>query len=151
MNSNRLRDIPRDECLRLIAHQPVGRVVYTDGALPVCTPVNFAVHQKALVFRTAPASRMALALDGAVVAFEVDRFDEDGQSGWSVLVTGTATRVTDVSTLVRLEQLRLSPAAGEDRSCWMRIVPAMVTGRRVPTLGEVAAVTDSRELAPLAG
>jgi hypothetical protein len=39
------------------------------------------------------------------VAFEVDRFDEDGQSGWSVLVTGTATRVTDVSTLVRLEQL----------------------------------------------
>jgi hypothetical protein len=85
---------------------------------------------------------MALALDGAVVAFEVDRFDEDGQSGWSVLVTGTATRVTDVSTLVRLEQLRLSTAAGEDRSCWMRIVPAMVTGRRVPTLGEVAAVTD---------
>ena len=146
MTENRLHDLPRDECLRLIATVPIGRVVYTDRALPVCTPVNFRVHRTAIVFRTAPASRLAAAVDGAVVAFEVDRFDSDGRAGWSVLVTGTATHVEDVGTLLRLEQLGVAPAAGDDRSRWIRIMPAEVAGRRV-----VARADEAAHAVPLAG
>jgi hypothetical protein len=48
-----------------------------------------------------------------------------------VLVTGVATAVRDVSTLVRLDQLGLVAWAGADRQHWVRITVADVSGRRV--------------------
>ena len=123
--------LDRQECLRRLAGSKVGRVVHTDRALPACTPVNFGLVGEAVVFRTSVGSRLAAATTDAVVAFEVDDIDPDTCAGWSVLVTGVATAVRDVSTLLRLEQLGLVPWAGGDRSHWVRIAIADVSGRRV--------------------
>ena len=123
--------LDRTECLRLLAGAAVGRVVHTDRALPACTPVNFRLLGEAVVFRTAASSRLAAATADAVVAFEVDDIDPVTSTGWTVLVTGVATAVRDVSTLVRLDQLGLVPWAGADRQHWVRITVADVTGRRV--------------------
>ena len=65
-----------------------------------------------------------------VVAFQADDIDQTRRAGWSVLVTGLASAVRDVSTLVRLEQLGLASWAGNDRSHWVRISLTEVTGRR---------------------
>jgi nitroimidazol reductase NimA-like FMN-containing flavoprotein (pyridoxamine 5'-phosphate oxidase superfamily) len=127
------------ECLRLMASAKVGRVVYTEAALPAVTPVNFALDGTAVVFRTATGSRLARATEGAVVAFEVDRIDEDNQRGWSVVVTGVAEPVREASELLRLEELRLVNWAGGERSHYVRIVPAVVTGRRVAVPSETIA------------
>ena len=51
--------LSRTECLRLLASAKVGRVVYTDGALPAVTPVNFALDGTVVVFPTATGSRLA--------------------------------------------------------------------------------------------
>ena len=83
-------DLPLPECLRLLRGESVGRVVYTAGAIPVATPVNYVVDGDAVVFRTRPGSRLAKGTSGAVVSFEVDRVDEATASGWSVLVTGVS-------------------------------------------------------------
>jgi nitroimidazol reductase NimA-like FMN-containing flavoprotein (pyridoxamine 5'-phosphate oxidase superfamily) len=99
----------RTESLRLLAGATVGRVVHTDRALPACTPVNFLLLGEAVVFRTAASSRLAAATADAVVAFEVDEIDPVTCTGWTVQVTGVATAVRDVSTLVRLDQLGLVP------------------------------------------
>lgn len=131
MTTDRLVPLDRQECLRLLAGAKVGRVVHTDRALPACTPVNFRLVGDAVVFRTAAGSRLAAATSNAVVAFEADEIDADTETGWSVLVTGVATAVRDVSALVRLDQLGLAPWAGDDRRHWVRISLAEVTGRRI--------------------
>lgn len=124
-------ELDRGECLRLLGTVSFGRVVHTDRALPACTPVNFRPVGHAVVFRTSPGSRLAMATNDAIVAFEVDQIDERARTGWSVVVTGVANAVRDVSELVRLDQLGLVSWAGVDRAHWVRISIAEITGRRI--------------------
>ena len=44
--------LTQDECLRLLATAPVGRFVFTVGALPAVVPVAFAVDADAVIART---------------------------------------------------------------------------------------------------
>ena len=57
-------------------------------------PVNFAVSGKAIIFRTAPDTLLAVYADGRV-SFEADHLDQALREGWSVLVQGHARTVTD--------------------------------------------------------
>lgn len=118
-------------CFRLLSAVPVGRVVATAGALPLVVPVTFALDGHAVVFRTASGGTLAAATNHVVVAFEADVVDPEQRTGWSVVVTGVAMPVTDVSELVRLEQLGLVPWAPGQRDQYVRITPGLVTGRRL--------------------
>jgi len=132
MSSARLLDVlDRHECVRLLGTVPFGRVVHTDRALPACTPVNFTLFGSSVVFRTTPHSRLAAATNDMVVAFQADDIDQTRRAGWSVLVTGLASAVRDVGTLVRLERLGLASWAGNDPSHWVRIALTEITGRRL--------------------
>src|SRR5262249_43318504 len=97
------RELDRQECLRLLAKVPVGRIVHTRQALPAVLPVNFSLEGDGTVLlRTSAASELVRAIHGSVVAFEADQVDPDAQSGWSVVVTGAATVVTDAAEHERL-------------------------------------------------
>lgn len=124
-------EMVREECLRLLSTVAFGRVIHTDRALPACTPVNFRTVGHTVVFRTSAGSPLAMATNDAIVAFEVDRIDEQTRTGWSVVVTGVANAVRDVSELVRLDQLGLVSWAGADRAHWVRISIADITGHRI--------------------
>lgn len=126
----RLEPLDRDECLRLLASQAVGRIGITVSALPVVLPVNFALADDAIVLRTIPGTKLDAATKRAVVAFEVDSYEPDGRSGWSVLVIGTAARVPD-SQVESVESLDIDawPLDGH-ASNFVRIDLAHVTGRR---------------------
>jgi len=87
-NGTFLEEIPRDECLRLIATAAVGRIIYTRQALPAVDLVSFEVHDADIVIRTSLDGNLAAAIRGAVVAFEVDSLDPAGKSGWSVTAIG---------------------------------------------------------------
>ncbi|GAA2435251.1 pyridoxamine 5'-phosphate oxidase family protein [Streptomyces macrosporus] len=124
------RELARRECLRLLPQVPLGRVVYTENALPAVLPVHFLVdHDHAVVLRTSAASRMARAVDGGVVAFEVDSFDEATRSGWSVVVTGRAALVTDPDEAERLARRGPVAWAPVEDGIHVRIEPELVTGR----------------------
>ena len=60
----------RGEARELLARGEVGRVGITIGAFPAIFPVNYRLIDGAIVFRTAPGSKMSAAAQGAVVAFE---------------------------------------------------------------------------------
>lgn len=125
----------RQECLRLMAEVPVGRVVYTRQALPAVLPVNFALAADASVLlRTSAGSDLVRAVDGVVVAFEADAFDAQSRSGWSVVVTGRATVVTDPVEHERL--LRTGPRSWMpiEEDVFVRIEATMVTGRELTDL-----------------
>ncbi|MFD0854208.1 pyridoxamine 5'-phosphate oxidase family protein, partial [Actinomadura adrarensis] len=64
-----------EECLTMLATTPLGRIVFTDRALPAVQPVNYTLADGDVVIRTSPSSRLAAAASDTVVAFEIDDFD----------------------------------------------------------------------------
>ncbi|WP_165985138.1 pyridoxamine 5'-phosphate oxidase family protein [Streptomyces sp. YIM 98790] len=128
--SGGFRDLDRAECLRLMARVPVGRVVYTEDALPAIRPVNFWLDRDGtIVLRTSASSRIARSVAGGVAAFEVDEFDPGRQDGWSVVVTGRASLVTDPSETARLRNAAMPAWAAIGDEVFLRIEPEIVTGR----------------------
>jgi nitroimidazol reductase NimA-like FMN-containing flavoprotein (pyridoxamine 5'-phosphate oxidase superfamily) len=127
-----LETLERGECLRMLATVPVGRIGVSIGALPVILPVNFALVGPSIVFRTVPGTKLDAAAHHAVVAFEVDGWAPDGSSGWSVLVQGFCSEVTDAAERVALDAhpLRAWPFDDGVAGRYVRIEISFVSGRR---------------------
>jgi nitroimidazol reductase NimA-like FMN-containing flavoprotein (pyridoxamine 5'-phosphate oxidase superfamily) len=123
-------ELSREECLALLPTVPVGRLVYTDRALPAVVPVNFVVDDSAVVVRTGAGSALAAAVRGSIVAFEVDEFDRSARNGWSVVVTGQARQVVDPHELEHLAGLALEPYA-PGRHHFVVVPVQLVSGRRI--------------------
>jgi nitroimidazol reductase NimA-like FMN-containing flavoprotein (pyridoxamine 5'-phosphate oxidase superfamily) len=119
------------QCLDLLARATVGRVGVTVGALPAILPVNFALSDGAVVFRTGEGTKLAAATHEAVVAFEVDDWDPLEHTGWSVLAVGKACVVEDPEEVARLSRLPLAPWAGGSREHFVRMPIEFVSGRRI--------------------
>ena len=126
-----LVELTRSECLRLLAGDVIGRVVFTDSALPTVQPVNYVLDDEEIIFRTANGSKLAAATRNAVVAFQLDHFDTTTRSGWSVLGVGEAYEVVDPARLAELEDLQPDPWV-RDRDAHILCIPlSILTGRRV--------------------
>jgi len=128
--TNRIEFLPEAACIDLLRSVEVGRIVFTDRAMPAIRPVTFVVVDDSVVLRTAPASRLARAVVGAVVAFEADEVHPSERRGWSVVVTGQAELETDPSEQRRLAGL-LTPWVPGSNDAFVRIPLTVVTGRRV--------------------
>src|SRR4051794_17427749 len=128
-----------DECRRLLAQDEIGRLAVVIGATPMIFPVNYALDGDAIVVRTMPGSRLDVGQGHA--AFEVDCFDRDRKSGWSVLVTGHLQEVTwyQHKDMERVQALTVEPWAGGDRNLWLRLRPSFITGRHVGKGAELSA------------
>lgn len=129
--AERIQTLDVSQCYELLGTDSVGRIVYTDGAMPAITPINYVLEGHHVVFRTAAGSRLARAVSGAVVAFEVDQLDRATRTGWSVVVTGVARAIGEVSEQGRNAALTLAPWAGGKRDLAFSIAPGVVTGRWV--------------------
>ena len=126
------RELERQECLRLLAKVPVGRIVHTRQALPAVLPVNFCLDTDgAVVLCTSSDSELVRAVDGAVVAFEADDVDAVAQSGWSVVVTGPAAVVTDPAEHRRLVRTGPRSWVPSPHEVFVRVEPELVTGREL--------------------
>ncbi|MFF7176712.1 pyridoxamine 5'-phosphate oxidase family protein [Streptomyces pseudovenezuelae] len=129
-SSDGFRELDRQECLGLMARVPVGRIVHTRHALPAVLPVNFSLdYDGGVLLRTAAASELVRAVDGAVVAFETDEVDAAARSGWSVVVTGRAAVVDDPAEHARLCRVGPRSWAPSPAEVFVRIAPELITGR----------------------
>ena len=81
----------------------VGRVGATLRGRPIVYPVNYAVHEGAVIISTRAGGDIDLATNDAWTALEIDGADSLYHEGWSVLVLGRATHVSDPDELARLE------------------------------------------------
>ena len=123
--------LSEDEAVRLLAGGVVGRIGITIGALPAIFPVNYRLIDGVIVFRTAPGSKMSAAAGGSVVAFEVDDWQLDDRSGWSVLAVGRATVVDDGALADQALAAHLEPFVDGAWNVLVRIEPTFVSGRRL--------------------
>ena len=128
----RLQALTEEECLEHLARAEVGRIAYTDRALPVITPVTYRMEGNRLLFRTKADGHLLNCVQNTVVAFEVDEIDVEARSGWSVLVTGVAKRLVDKSELVHGAAAAPQPWAGGDRQAIVEITPGLISGRLIP-------------------
>jgi nitroimidazol reductase NimA-like FMN-containing flavoprotein (pyridoxamine 5'-phosphate oxidase superfamily) len=128
-----LVELNEDECLALLGAGHVGRVGVTVGGLPVILPVNYGWVDGDILFRTAEGTKLRAAVDSAVIAFEVDAYDDHAQTGWSVLAIGRAYEVTDPDAIAAAERLGLAPWANGNRHHWVRMRPEFISGRRIAT------------------
>lgn len=124
-----LRTLSPAECFGLLEAGGIGRVGFASADGIKMLPVNFAVTGKAIIFRTAPDTLLAVYANGRI-SFEVDHLDEALRGGWSVLVHGHAHTVTDEREVKRLEdRMHLEPWAGGARDVYVRITPTRISGR----------------------
>lgn len=128
-----LEVIDREQCLELLQTVRVGRLVFTEDALPAVQPVNFRLLRDDVVIRVAGGTKLTAAARSFVVAFQADDLDPDLRTGWSVTVVGHAQRVTHVDELVELSGTFIQPWADGRRDHFIRIRTERVTGRRLQT------------------
>jgi nitroimidazol reductase NimA-like FMN-containing flavoprotein (pyridoxamine 5'-phosphate oxidase superfamily) len=121
-----------DECDDLLASTAVGRVAFVSDGDPVILPVNYRYHEGSIVFRTESGAKLDAAASRTPVAFEIDGWDVDSHTGWSVLVKGVATAVDEDDEAEELFGLGLLPwTHALDKRRWVRIRPEEVSGRKV--------------------
>ena len=126
-----LEILDEDTCWQLLSTNYVGRLAVSVANQPEVFPVNYVVDDHSLVFVTAEGTKLAAAVLGAGVAFEIDNVDPMFQSGWSVLVRGKAREVEALDELMHVQELPLAQWSSHDKRRWVRIAAMTVTGRRI--------------------
>lgn len=127
-----LVELTAEECLALLGTRSVGRIGVVAPGGPMIFPVNYALSDDTIVFRTLPYGVIANNAHEANVAFEVDRLDENMHEGWSVLAIGRSHRIEDPEE-VRLirEDLDPLPWAEGQRNLYFRIEWTNLSGRQL--------------------
>jgi nitroimidazol reductase NimA-like FMN-containing flavoprotein (pyridoxamine 5'-phosphate oxidase superfamily) len=129
-------ELGEEECLALIAPDGIGRIAYTSRFGLAVLPVNYALHNGAIYFRTTENGpldedlRTGIADADYRVAFEIDSVHLDTKQGWSVLIQGPAHHLTGVDQDAA-RAAGVEPWAPGPRELLVRIVPSRITGRRV--------------------
>lgn len=118
------------DCLELLRSAEVGRLAVAIMNVPDIFPVNFIVDHGSIVFRTAEGTKLAAAVLGKGVAFEVDDYDSDSGRAWSVVVKGEATEIEDMYQVFDALDLPLFPWHSAPKHRFVRIIPGEITGRR---------------------
>ena len=125
-----VKEITREEAMRLLGSVGFGRVVFTSRALPAIRPVTHLVEDGHVIIRTDDGSAIVRAASeerGTVVAYEADELDPVSHTGWSVVITGLARLVDNPQEAASYEKALRRPAHGEMGHV-IRIYPELVTG-----------------------
>jgi nitroimidazol reductase NimA-like FMN-containing flavoprotein (pyridoxamine 5'-phosphate oxidase superfamily) len=127
---NGMEMLELDECWRLIETTKVGRLAVSIANHPDIFPVNHVVDERTIIFRTAEGTKLAAALLGTAVAFEIDGWDDEAGSAWSVVVKGHAVELERLLDVLHAEELPLYPWNGSYKPRFVKIEADEISGRR---------------------
>src|SRR6195952_3609527 len=139
------------ECRRLLATASIGRIAFTEGALPAIQPASYALRAEDVLIPTGLGSKMAAGSRGAVLAFEVDDYDLIERTGWNVTVIGPSRLISDPDQIRTLDALGVRPWAPASTHCYIALRIAVVRGRRISSpgvRGEPVDAADDRSATP---
>ena len=130
-DSRRLRELDEAECRELLGTAVIGRIGFTEGALPSIQTVHFTLLGGHVYIPTRPGSKVAAATRNAVVAFQADSFDPATRVGWSVTTVGPSRLVTRPEDIEALHALGLEPWPPTPETCYIAIRTSIWHGRRL--------------------
>lgn len=119
-----------DECWVLLDTASVGRLAIAIAGKPDIFPVNFVVDGDSLVFKTGAGTKFAAAALLHDVALEIDGYEPEDRTAWSVVVKGRAHEVERMEEVFAAEDLPLFPWAAHPKPNFVRITVDQITGRR---------------------
>lgn len=126
---NGMNILPESACLQLLSDAEIGRLAVAVDGRPDIFPVNHLVHDGAIYIRTAEGSKLMSVAINEWVAFEVDGFNQDENTAWSVVVHGTAESVDTVEVEDFVAALPLHPWNTAPKNRFIRISPTTISGR----------------------
>jgi uncharacterized protein len=136
-----VEQLPTHECWAMLRTATLGRLAFAVDVEQEIFPLNFAVDQGSVVFRTSSSSRIGLCLDGRSVAFEADGFT-DGRA-WSVVVKGHAKEIRSIEDSIAAAELPVHPLQAGSKPRLVRVIPNALTGRRFVAAPEKEAMLGS--------
>jgi nitroimidazol reductase NimA-like FMN-containing flavoprotein (pyridoxamine 5'-phosphate oxidase superfamily) len=96
-----IESLDRAACTELLTTVGLGRAAWAEQTGQVIVePVNFAVEDDCVVFRTAEGEKLDAVRRGCTFSFEADDVEPALRVGWSVLVPSMTEIVTDPDELV---------------------------------------------------
>jgi nitroimidazol reductase NimA-like FMN-containing flavoprotein (pyridoxamine 5'-phosphate oxidase superfamily) len=119
-----------EECLDLLGRETVGRLAVSIRDRPDIFPINYLLDRGGIVFRTAAGTKLAAAVLGRGVAFEIDGVDDAAGEAWSVIVKGHAVEISGMYELLDALKLPLFPWHAAPKHRFVRIEPIEISGRR---------------------
>jgi nitroimidazol reductase NimA-like FMN-containing flavoprotein (pyridoxamine 5'-phosphate oxidase superfamily) len=125
-----IEELEQSTCWQLLRDNEVGRLAVSIAEHPDIFPINYVVDHGTVVFRTNEGTKLAGAVLGLAVAFEVDGYDPERGEAWSVVVKGRAAEVEQLLGRFDVADLPLFPWHAGPKFRVVRIEPDEVTGRR---------------------
>ena len=104
-----------------------GRLAVSGSGQPDIFPINFLADETRILIRTEEGTKVERIDANPLVALEVD--DASGESAWSVVVKGSAHRVTDPAELDSARRAPLWAWAPEPKDVFLLVRPTEITGR----------------------
>jgi uncharacterized protein len=119
-------------CWRLMETVEVGRLSYTEAALPVVRPVPFVVENGAcvVVALSLAVTSIRVFAQPTIVAFEAGEWRPSEHHGSSVLLVGRASAASELDA-VRFAERGLLPWIGGQLALYVQVMGGVVTGQRV--------------------
>jgi nitroimidazol reductase NimA-like FMN-containing flavoprotein (pyridoxamine 5'-phosphate oxidase superfamily) len=112
----------------------VGRLAVVVADHPDIFPVNHVVDHGTIVFRTAEGTKLSSAI-GKLVAFELDGYDVDSASAWSVVIKGRAHEILELDEVLDALSLPVFPWHHAPKPRYVRIEADTISGMRFPVTG----------------
>jgi nitroimidazol reductase NimA-like FMN-containing flavoprotein (pyridoxamine 5'-phosphate oxidase superfamily) len=136
--SQGLRSLSDSECWKLLSSHDLGRIAPVIDEWPQVFPVNYAVGEMALVFRSAAGTKTRYG-PGSRASFEIDGWDDRAATGWSVMVQGILRDITETNDeqVQTLRRLSVHPGPPGVRDRLLALYPSQLTGRRFGAPGMV--------------
>ncbi|WP_350270325.1 pyridoxamine 5'-phosphate oxidase family protein [Brevibacterium sp. CBA3109] len=134
--SNMILDI--NDCWEYLRSTTIGclAVIGPDG--PDIFPVNYAVEHSAIVFRSGEGTKVDAIREHPATAFEVDGYEPETDTAWSVVLKGQAKVINDPDELRETVALDVFPWQPGAKNRFIRITAEDVSGRRFPVTDSAA-------------
>ena len=112
----------------LLTSVPLGRLVTSVDGRPHIFPVNFAVQNRTVLFRTAEGTKLVSTAINHEVLFEAD--DHTSTEGWSVIIEGVARSLRTDEEIEEADRAELLTWTATVKQHYVRVLPTQITGRR---------------------
>jgi uncharacterized protein len=141
-------DLDESQCWALLRSTDVGRLAVAITNHPDIFPINYVVDHGTVVFRTAEGTKLAAAVLGEAVAFEIDGLDRTSGEAWSVVIKGRAVEIERMHELFAATDLPLFPWHAAPKPRFVRIEPDQLTGRRFHVVEQTPSDVSTRRATP---
>ncbi|WP_257160090.1 pyridoxamine 5'-phosphate oxidase family protein [Corynebacterium cystitidis] len=128
-NEEVIQTLSETESLERMAGQSLGRLVVQLKNDVDIFPVNYAIHDGKIYFRTAEGTKLFGAARSDDLILETDHVDQETGTAWSVVVRGASRILTKADEILEAEDYGVKPWIPTQKYNFVEITPRTISGR----------------------